>query len=199
MLKNAYICSRRNSPICMRCHLESNACVQSRSSQITRKMEQMLASLQQVPRRVVPPDHAIPYRTHEENRPFATQSSRTHPELLPRSKATFQRRRGGPEQQRSRPMNGGRPGGTGISQQSEQSAGAGVLSRHAILLLFELHSKCSRRSLHPAAVDNDGPRFTDSAETFGTPRCCTCSTAGSLSPGRVGRQSRCWPGNPADL
>src|SRR5712691_4651683 len=31
----------------------------------------------QVPRRVVPPDHAIPHRTHEEDRPFATQASRT--------------------------------------------------------------------------------------------------------------------------
>src|SRR5260370_21892978 len=53
----------------------------------------------QVPRRVAPPDHAIPHRTHEENRPFATQSSRTHPELFPSSKVTFQRRRGGFEQQ----------------------------------------------------------------------------------------------------
>lgn len=32
----------------------------------------------QVPRRMVPPDHAIPHRTHEEDRPFATQASRTH-------------------------------------------------------------------------------------------------------------------------
>src|SRR5262249_60805839 len=46
----------------------------------------------------VPPDHAIPHRTYEEDRPFATQSSRTHLELFPRSKATFQRRCGGPEQ-----------------------------------------------------------------------------------------------------
>src|SRR5258708_35245848 len=53
----------------------------------------------QVPRRVVPPDHAVPHRTHEEDRPFATQSSRTHPELFPGPKATFQRRRGGLEQQ----------------------------------------------------------------------------------------------------
>src|ERR1700682_5196573 len=53
----------------------------------------------QVPRRVVPPDHAIPHRTHEEDRPFATQASRTHPELFPCSKATFQRRSGGFEQQ----------------------------------------------------------------------------------------------------
>ena len=53
----------------------------------------------QVPRRVAPPDHAIPHRTHEENRPFATQSSRTHPELFPSSKVTFQQRRGGFEQQ----------------------------------------------------------------------------------------------------
>ena len=53
----------------------------------------------QVPRRVVPPDYAFPHRTHEEDRPFATQSSRTHPQLFPRSKATFQRRRGGLEQQ----------------------------------------------------------------------------------------------------
>ena len=28
-----------------------------------------------VPRRVVPPDQAIPHRTHEEDSPFATQSS----------------------------------------------------------------------------------------------------------------------------
>src|SRR5439155_17347584 len=53
----------------------------------------------QVPRRVVPPDHALPDRTHEEDRPLATQSSRTHLELFPRSKATFERRRGGLEQQ----------------------------------------------------------------------------------------------------
>jgi hypothetical protein len=36
----------------------------------------------------VPPDYAIPDRTHEEDRRFATQSSRTHPVLFPRSKAT---------------------------------------------------------------------------------------------------------------
>jgi len=30
----------------------------------------------QVPRRVAPPDHAIPHRTHAEDRPFATQASR---------------------------------------------------------------------------------------------------------------------------
>src|ERR1039457_5567872 len=53
----------------------------------------------QVPRRVVPPDHAIPHRTHEEDRPFATQPPRTHPELFPRPKAAFQWRRGGLEQQ----------------------------------------------------------------------------------------------------
>ncbi len=53
----------------------------------------------QVPRRVVPPDHAIPHRTNEEDRQFAPQSSRTHLELFPRSKAALQRRRGGPEQQ----------------------------------------------------------------------------------------------------
>src|SRR5881398_706413 len=53
----------------------------------------------QVPRRVVPPDHAIPHRTHEEDRARATQSSRAHPELFPRSKATFQRRRGRLKQQ----------------------------------------------------------------------------------------------------
>src|SRR5262249_23095091 len=52
-----------------------------------------------VPRRVVPPDHAIPHRTNEEDRQLAPQSSRTHLELFPRSKAAFQRRRGGPEQQ----------------------------------------------------------------------------------------------------
>src|SRR5947208_3416353 len=43
--------------------------------------------------------YAFPHRTHEEDRPFATQSSRTHPQLFPRSKAAFQWRRGGPEQQ----------------------------------------------------------------------------------------------------
>src|ERR1700693_1968812 len=53
----------------------------------------------QVPRRVVPPNHAIPHRTHEEDRSFVTQSSRTHPKLFPCSKAAFQRRRGGLEQQ----------------------------------------------------------------------------------------------------
>src|SRR5215831_8923596 len=53
----------------------------------------------QVPRRVAPPNHAVPHRTHEEDRSFVTQSSRTHPKLFPRSKAAFQRRRGGLEQQ----------------------------------------------------------------------------------------------------
>jgi transposase len=48
---------------------------------------------------LVPPDHTIPHRTHEEDRPFATQSSRIHPKLFPRSKDALQRRRGGPEQQ----------------------------------------------------------------------------------------------------
>ena len=28
VLRNAYICSRRTSPMCMRCHLESNTCAQ---------------------------------------------------------------------------------------------------------------------------------------------------------------------------
>jgi len=53
----------------------------------------------QVPRQVVPPDHPIPHRTHEEGRPFATKASRTHPELFPCSKVTFQRRSGGFERQ----------------------------------------------------------------------------------------------------
>jgi hypothetical protein len=43
----------------------------------------------QVPRRVVPPDYAIPDRTHEQDRPFARQSSRTDPALFPRSKSYF--------------------------------------------------------------------------------------------------------------
>jgi transposase len=51
------------------------------------------------PGRMVPTDYAFPHRTHEENRPFATSTSRTHPQLLPGGKAHFQRRRGRPKQQ----------------------------------------------------------------------------------------------------
>src|SRR5246127_133967 len=43
--------------------------------------------------RVVPPNGAIPHRTHEENCPLPTQPSRAHPQLLPRSKTAFQRGR----------------------------------------------------------------------------------------------------------
>src|ERR1700733_7020063 len=48
---------------------------------------------------MVPPDHALPHRAHEEDRSVATQTSRAHPQLLPCPKAVFQRRCRGPEQQ----------------------------------------------------------------------------------------------------
>jgi hypothetical protein len=46
MLRNAAICSRRTTPLSMRCRLESNACAQKLSShpQIARKRQQMSAS-----------------------------------------------------------------------------------------------------------------------------------------------------------
>src|SRR3974377_493848 len=48
---------------------------------------------------MVPPNHAIPHRTLQENRSIPAATSGAHLELLPRSKADFQRRRGGSEQQ----------------------------------------------------------------------------------------------------
>ena len=48
---------------------------------------------------MVPPDHAIPHRADEEDRPLAAPAPRAHPQLLPGSKADFERCRGGPEQQ----------------------------------------------------------------------------------------------------
>src|SRR5207248_2778921 len=42
---------------------------------------------------------ALPHRAHEENRPLIASASRTDPQLFPRSKTAFQRRRGGSEQQ----------------------------------------------------------------------------------------------------
>ena len=48
---------------------------------------------------VVPLNHAIPHRTHEENRPLPTQPSRTHSQLFPRSKTALQRRRRRPKKQ----------------------------------------------------------------------------------------------------
>jgi len=43
------------------------------------------------------PNHAIPHRTHEENRPLPTHAPRSHPERFPRSKTALQRRRRGAE------------------------------------------------------------------------------------------------------
>src|SRR5215831_20716724 len=48
---------------------------------------------------MVPPDHAVAHRTNEEDRPFAPPAPRADPQLLPGSKAHFQRGGGGPEQQ----------------------------------------------------------------------------------------------------
>jgi transposase len=53
----------------------------------------------QVPRRVVPANHALPHRTDEEDRAVTPPAPGTHPQLLSRSKADFQRGGGGPEQQ----------------------------------------------------------------------------------------------------
>src|SRR6266568_6817416 len=48
---------------------------------------------------MVSPDYAVPHRTHEEDRPLPASASGADPQLLPRSKADFQRRCGRPEQQ----------------------------------------------------------------------------------------------------
>jgi hypothetical protein len=40
---------------------------------------------------MVSPDHVIPHRTHEENRPIPAQSPGPHLELFPCSKVAFQR------------------------------------------------------------------------------------------------------------
>src|SRR5215211_6549363 len=48
---------------------------------------------------MVPPGHAVSHRAHEEDRPLTASASRANPQLFPRPKATFQRRRRGPEQQ----------------------------------------------------------------------------------------------------
>src|SRR4249919_2787374 len=42
----------------------------------------------QVPRRMVQPSRAVPYRAYEKDRPHLASASRTDPQLLPRSKAT---------------------------------------------------------------------------------------------------------------
>src|SRR6516164_4349972 len=48
---------------------------------------------------MVPPNHAIPHQALQENRSLPAATSGAHLELLPRSEADFQRRRGGSEQQ----------------------------------------------------------------------------------------------------
>src|SRR6516164_11309208 len=48
---------------------------------------------------MVPPDHALPHRAHEEDRPLPPPPSRTDPQLFPGSKAAVERRRRGPQQQ----------------------------------------------------------------------------------------------------
>src|SRR5450755_3306127 len=48
---------------------------------------------------MVPSGDALPYRADEENRPLTARTPRTNPQLLPGSKAAFQRRRRGSEQQ----------------------------------------------------------------------------------------------------
>src|SRR5262249_7322241 len=53
----------------------------------------------EVPRRMVSPSHALPYRADEENRPLPARASRVDPQLFPRSETAFQRRRRGFEQQ----------------------------------------------------------------------------------------------------
>src|ERR1035438_6540819 len=52
-----------------------------------------------VPRPMVPPGDALAHRADEEDRPFHARASRADPQLFPRAETTFQRRRGGPEQQ----------------------------------------------------------------------------------------------------
>src|ERR1700676_1175173 len=48
---------------------------------------------------MVPPGHAVPHRTHEEDCSFTAPTPRTDPQLFPRSEDAFQRRCGGAEQQ----------------------------------------------------------------------------------------------------
>src|ERR1039457_2611827 len=48
---------------------------------------------------MVPPGDALPHRAHEEDRSLIAPAPRTDPQLFPRSKAAFQRRRRGSEQQ----------------------------------------------------------------------------------------------------
>ena len=48
---------------------------------------------------MVPPDHALPDRTDEKNRAVSSPAPGTHPQLFPGTKADFQRRGGGAEQQ----------------------------------------------------------------------------------------------------
>src|SRR2546427_13280982 len=48
---------------------------------------------------MVPSGDALPHRADEENRPLPARAPRTDPQLLPGSKAAFQRRRRGSEQQ----------------------------------------------------------------------------------------------------
>src|SRR5215467_8880657 len=48
---------------------------------------------------MVPANHALPHRTHEEDRPLPPPAPRVDPQLLPGAKADFQWRSRGPEQQ----------------------------------------------------------------------------------------------------
>src|ERR1035438_161339 len=48
---------------------------------------------------MVPPGDALPHRADEEDRPLAARTPRSDPQLFPGSKAAFQRRCRGPEQQ----------------------------------------------------------------------------------------------------
>src|SRR5450631_4861560 len=48
---------------------------------------------------MVPPGDALPHRAHEEDRSLIAPAPRTDPQLFPRSKAAFQRRCRGSEQQ----------------------------------------------------------------------------------------------------
>src|SRR5579862_4839719 len=48
---------------------------------------------------MVSANDAFPHRTHEEDRPVTASAPRADPQLFPRSKASFQWRCGGPEQQ----------------------------------------------------------------------------------------------------
>src|SRR5205085_515875 len=48
---------------------------------------------------MVPSGHALPHRTHEEDRPLTSRSPRTDPQLFPGSEAALKRRRRRLEQQ----------------------------------------------------------------------------------------------------